>query len=256
MKSLLYISFIVLLMQVLFGACEKDDVRSPEELIPIPDEAFLEALIEKGMDTDGDGNISYGEAEFIFTLNLAGRDISSLSGIEGFVNLVRLGCRYNLLTTLDLSKNKQLEELDCHHNQLKLLNLTSNTRLRKLNCSWNELPILNLRHNRELEQLISGINPFSSLDLSKNTKLDFLTCSSSKLEQLDLSYNPLLTLLQCGSNPLRSLNVSGNDLIVFLDISDMPSLEDVCVWTLPFPPEGVGVNMEGSPNVHFTTDCQ
>jgi len=40
-----------------------------------------------------------------------------------------------------------------------------------------------------------------------------------------------------------------------LDISEMPSLYEVCVWTLPFPPEGFLVFTSGSPNVYFTTEC-
>jgi len=35
----------------------------------------------------------------------------------------------------------------------------------------------------------------------------------------------------------------------------MPSLFKVCVWTTPFPPEGVDVDTTGSPNVYFTIDC-
>jgi hypothetical protein len=107
----------------------------------------------------------------------------------------------------------------------------------------------------ELEELISGINLFESLDLSKNTKLDIFTCSYGQLRQLDLLSNPLLTFLDCSVNPLKKLDISGNDLIVYLAIADMPSLEEVCVWALPFPPEGISVFMDGSPNVYFTTDC-
>lgn len=256
MKLTVSISLFLLLMQVIHTSCDKTEEHSPDEVIHIPDEALLEALIEKGIDSNEDGNISFGEAEFVYTLSLSGREITSLVGIEGFVNLVKLGCRYNLLTSLDLTENKQLEELDCHHNQLKFLILPSIPGLRILNCSWNELSNLDLTKNVGLEQLISGINLFKSLDLSKNTKLDLFTCSDSKLEQLDLSSNPLLTFLQCGGNPLKKLDISGNNLIEILDIADMPSLEEVCVWTLPFPPDGVGVNMEGSPNVYFTTNCQ
>jgi hypothetical protein len=35
----------------------------------------------------------------------------------------------------------------------------------------------------------------------------------------------------------------------------MLSLNEVCVWTMPFPPERVYVTTYGSPNVYFTTDC-
>ncbi len=35
----------------------------------------------------------------------------------------------------------------------------------------------------------------------------------------------------------------------------MPSLGQVCVWDIPFPPAGVDVDTTDSPNVYFTTDC-
>jgi hypothetical protein len=38
----------------------------------------------------------------------------------------------------------------------------------------------------------------------------------------------------------------------------MPNLEEVCVWTLPFPgppPDNLNVNTTGSPNIYFTMDC-
>jgi len=36
----------------------------------------------------------------------------------------------------------------------------------------------------------------------------------------------------------------------------MPTLYEMCVWTLPFPPAEIYMfNTEGSPNVFFTTEC-
>ncbi len=35
----------------------------------------------------------------------------------------------------------------------------------------------------------------------------------------------------------------------------MPMLFEVCVWELPFPPEGVEIDTTDSPNVCFETDC-
>jgi hypothetical protein len=35
----------------------------------------------------------------------------------------------------------------------------------------------------------------------------------------------------------------------------MLTIQKVCVWTLPFPPDGLYISSDGSPNVYFTTDC-
>jgi hypothetical protein len=40
-----------------------------------------------------------------------------------------------------------------------------------------------------------------------------------------------------------------------LTLVSMPSLYKVCVWKMPFPPTGVTVDTNGSPNVYFTMDC-
>jgi RHS repeat-associated protein len=38
-------------------------------------------------------------------------------------------------------------------------------------------------------------------------------------------------------------------------LSNMPTLNEVCVWEIPFPPASIDVIIDGSPNVHFTIDC-
>ena len=35
----------------------------------------------------------------------------------------------------------------------------------------------------------------------------------------------------------------------------MSTLRKVCVWALPFPPEGIDLSMGDSPNAYFSTDC-
>ena len=72
------------------------------QFVTIPDAAFLSALIEAGVDTNGDGLISTEEAELITYLAIAGNwdegkrgEIKNLKGIEAFVNLDTLRCNYN-----------------------------------------------------------------------------------------------------------------------------------------------------------------
>jgi Leucine-rich repeat (LRR) protein len=162
-----------LLTVVLLSQCKKDETN-PE--VKIPDNNFLNALIELGVDTNGDGIISPAEAEAITYLDVSGTyetpgKIENLTGIEAFINLDTLDCSYNQLTTLDVSNNIALLELICYFNPLTTLDVSNNTALRRLH------------------------------------------------------------------------------------LEDMPSLNKVCVWELPFPPEGVYLDKTGSPNVYFTTDC-
>ncbi len=78
-------------------------------MVEIGDDAFLNALIEMGVDTDGDGQISTLEAEEITSLNVSRNGISDMSGLDAFINLERLICFENNLTSLDISKNTALE---------------------------------------------------------------------------------------------------------------------------------------------------
>ena len=70
MKSkpyLLLLPLAFMLTVVLICQCEKDE---PIPNVTIPDDNFLSALIELGIDTDGDGKISHAEAEAVTSLDV------------------------------------------------------------------------------------------------------------------------------------------------------------------------------------------
>ena len=184
-RVLFFLSAVTLL-------CTQCDVFEPEPDVKIPDEAFLNALIDLGIDRNGDGAISPREAEEIPHIDVSERGISDMTGIEAFVNLERLNCWRNQLTNLDVSQNTALTDLYCAFNQL------------------------------------------TSLDVSNNTAL---------------------TVLHCFSNQLTSLDISKNISLTIIKLRDMPSLNEVCVWELPFPPAGVEIDIANSPNINFTIDC-
>jgi len=49
--------------------------------------------------------------------------------------------------------------------------------------------------------------------------------------------------------------VSGNFDLWNLFFQNMPTLTEVCVWELPFPPENILIGVTGSPNYYFTDEC-
>ena len=114
------------------------------DTVNIVDVNFLNALIGKGVDTNGDGVISYTEAEVIDSIDVTGLEISDMTGIEAFINLKSLKCRDNQLTSLDMSGNPLIGLLWCASNQLTNLNVTNNTALKDLWCSNNQLTSLDL----------------------------------------------------------------------------------------------------------------
>jgi Leucine-rich repeat (LRR) protein len=63
--------------------------------VNIPDTAFLYALIDESVDTNGDSLISYAEAEAVTYLEFSYKIISDMTGIEAFINLDTLDCYHN-----------------------------------------------------------------------------------------------------------------------------------------------------------------
>ena len=72
---------------LILSACQRE-----EDIVNIPDNIFMATLIENGVDIDGDGLISYAEAEVRTYLNISNRGISDLTGIQAFYNLDTLMC--------------------------------------------------------------------------------------------------------------------------------------------------------------------
>ncbi|MHC5074686.1 MAG: C1 family peptidase, partial [Planctomycetota bacterium] len=224
------------------------------EYVFIPDPAFYTALINNKVDANQDGLISYTEAEEITTLHVNNVGISDMTGIEAFDNLYHLNCSANpLITGLDVSNNTALTILFCSSNRLKKLDLSYQSKLRRIHCHNNDLSSLDVSGNSELMVLRCSSNQLSNLDIAGNKALEYLSCVNNWLASLDISNNTALRELECGYNQLTSLDVSKNTLLQFLEINNMPMLNEVCVWTMPFQ-NLVDVHTHKSPNVYFT-DC-
>lgn len=271
----LFIFFVPLLV---LHQCSQSD---QEEIVSIPDPGFLQALVEEGVDKNGDGLISYPEAEATFSISLSPSSISDLTGLEAFINLDSLMILMNPISILDLSGNISLKYLSCTGCELKQLDVSHNPLLNYLDCSGgasmsNALTQLDLSMNPSLEILFCSENMLTSLDLSNNPALREVSCGRNLMETLDVSINSSLTklmvnnnlltgidvsentsltkLITCG-NQLTGLDVSGNTGLVILGVDNMTTIYEVCVWTTPFPPPGVILLWEYSPNVYFTTSC-
>ena len=273
-KSLLLLMFTLTGIFFAGVGCEKESDQ--KTYVDIPDDGFLSALLQEGVDTNGDNKISREEAEDVSSLYINGYPMQSLEGIEAFINLdtlvcyesgisdldiskntalVFLSCGINEISTLDVSNNTRLKFLSVYDNLLTSLDVSNNTALTRLDCNRNQLSTLDVNSNTALTELAIADNQLTSLSVSENVNLLNLNVSGNQLTNLDVSSNTSLTKLWCVENQLKSLDVSGNTNLNELDIRKMPSLEQVCVWTMPFPPAGVDVYTTDSPNVYFTNEC-
>ncbi|MEA3478521.1 MAG: T9SS type A sorting domain-containing protein [Bacteroidota bacterium] len=176
------------------------------QYVTIPDPNLMEALLEHGVDTNGDLFISFEEAEAVDSLTLL-NGISDMTGIEAFINLVYLdlfedglGWKPNTIEYLDVSANTSLEYLDCSYNQLDTLIIGNNDKLLELNCFANTL-----------------------------------------LSHLDFSGCPNLRALICGGNPLEELDISNSTQLEVIYLDEIFDPFIIYVWMLPFPPEGLSI---------------
>ena len=197
-------------VSVSWTAAVTDPDTTEGVLVEIDDLNFLNALIEQGVDTNGDDVISHDEAEAVVSLDVSDREISDMKGIEAFVNLDTLNCIYNQLTSLDVSGNQNLEILWCRDNQISNLDVSNNPALELISCRNNKLVNLDVSNNPALSVLYCSNNQLSGLDVTNNILLSRLYCEDNLLTSLDVSNNPDLWLLWCSNNQLTSLDVSNN----------------------------------------------
>lgn len=205
-----------------------------------PDPIFRQYILDN-IDDNKDGCLDVIERSQVTSISLDngynGSKISDLTGIEYFTNLNILSCENNQLTSLDLSKNIQLEVVYCGNNQLTSLDLSKNQNLTKLmcennlltsldlsnnpdltflNCYYNRLSSLNLSRNQNLVTFGGGYNQLTSLNVSNNTYLTEFSCENNLLTSLDLSANTRLEVVYCNNNQLTSLDVSNNPDLQYL----------------------------------------
>ena len=106
----------------------------------VPDETFRKYLL-KQFDKDGNGVMTPAERYAVTEIDVHNKGITTLEGIQFFPNLKKLVCYNNQLTSLDVSKNKELEHLDCDYNQLTSLQADNCTKLGSYSCNGNEYSV-------------------------------------------------------------------------------------------------------------------
>lgn len=192
--------------------------------VTIPDPIFKSYLVNNpAINTNGDAQIQVSEATaFTGTIDCSSRGIASMTGLEAFVNLKKLSCFGNLLTTLDVSKNTALTSIVCAGNQLATLDVTKNLALTELNLHTNQISTLDVSKNTLLTFLAFSNNLFTTIDVTKNTALTDLVCENNLLTSLDVSKNTNLINLDAGNNQFTSLNLQNNAALEMLTVSLNP----------------------------------
>ena len=244
-----------------------------------PDDSFRNYI--KTYKAGGRDVLTVEEQRKVETIEVEGKNISSLRGIEAFPNLTELKCGNNSIQKLDLRQNPKLKTLKCNKNQLTQLDLSKNPDIDYLNCSENQLKQLDVSHLKDLVTLNCSHNDLEQLDVRNSKFLETLYCSWNRLTELDadvthksrlvsvecqnnqltsliLGQNKLLKKLNCAHNQLTQLNLNNmsalkelncaNNQLTVLDVSDSPELTTLWLKNNHL----TSLNLDNNPNLNFS----
>lgn len=197
--------------------------------IPIEDANFKAYLLGENYDTDGDGEISYAEADAITTIGFLVTNrlgITSLQGIEYMTNLIAINCGGYWYDSYDTSS-------EAYSSAFK----------------YTDSPLYFT--NGEYE--FGPIGTLESIDVSNNSKLEYLwlynnAALGDSQGTIDLSHNPNLKLLNICNTMLEYPDLANNSALVELemgscrgtsmpDVSNMPQLEN---FNIEYPKDDNG----------------
>ena len=245
-----------------------------------PDDSFRNYI--KTYKAGGRDVLTVEEQRKVETIEVEGKNISSLRGIEAFPNLTELKCGNNSIQKLDLRQNPKLKTLKCNKNQLTQLDLSKNPDIDYLNCSENQLKQLDVSHLKDLVMLNCSHNDLEQLDVRNSKFLETLYCSWNRLTELDadvthksrlvsvecqnnqltsliLGENKGLTKLNCAHNQLTQLNLNNmisleelncsNNQLTVLDVSDSPELTKLVLKNNHL----TSLNLDNNPKLELTT---
>ena len=222
-----------------------------------PDANFRAWLLSQSYGADG--KLSGSEIAGVTSIDVNGKSIQSLKGIELFSMLIWLYCKDNQLTTLDVSKNTRLGSLYCQDNQLTTLDLSACTKLTSLDCRNNQLTTLDVSGCTKLTKLDCYNNQLTTLEVSGCTKLTWLHCYNNQLTTLDVSGCTALWSLYCYNNQLTTLDVSGctalewlycyDNQLTTLDVKKCTKLEYLDCYQNRIKGEAMDVLVKNLPTV-------
>lgn len=145
--------------------------------------------------------------EAVTSLNIEGKNLTDISGIEYFTQLTELNCGKNQLTALPVEKLTNLTRLYCYKNQLTALPVENLTNLTLLYCSYNQLTALPVEKLTKLTELSCSYNQLTELPVESLTNLTSLYCDNNQLTAFPVENLTLLEQLNCGTNLLAELDI-------------------------------------------------
>ncbi len=104
------------------------------------------------------GKLDKDECEALKVMDISNLGINNLEGIERFVNLNKLVCDNNAITSLNLTRNQLLSHISLSNNKLSNIDLSRCGKLKYLYLSNNSLESLDITKNIEIVHLDIAFN--------------------------------------------------------------------------------------------------
>lgn len=161
------------------------------------------------IDTNGDGEIQYSEAEALRFLKVNGADIVSLQGIEAFTSLEYLYCNSNDITSLDLGDLPVLKFVNCESNLvLASVDISGCPALEGFSANNNALSAIDFSANNQLETVYVNYNDLTTLNLDNATNIAIISANWNSLTGFSIANKNLLTTLQLINNQMTSVSLT------------------------------------------------
>lgn len=147
------------------------------------DQKFLECV--RDSINKPTGSIYPSDVNQITELDVEGKELTSLNGIEHLQSLETLNCASNYLTDLDISSNLELKDVKCYRNDITSLDFANNKELQDINAYNNKLEDVNISENAQLANVDVSYNELSSIDISGSDKLNEVNISKNNIASDD-----------------------------------------------------------------------
>ena len=261
-------------MALTVASCAKEEKDFCRQM----DDPVFKAYCLEHFDTDGDGKILRAEAEEVSEIAVPSMEITSLNGIGAFVNLLRLDCSGNRLTSLDLRNNQKLTFLDCRDNLIDVIYINESQDIPELyktpflhdppllltvnglaaKMVENKRPISfeakftgeNIPESLTWESNLPSFQPVTSVVQGSTVSLSF----AKALEIGEMQSSKLYRMYATASDGTRSnfvrFGIFGKDPIIYFEKPRNPFtalVDETVVFSVFFYP-GEGEN--GTPSIH------
>ncbi len=165
------------------------------------------------------GYVTTSEVNSRTSLDISGKSVASLSGLERFTALATLNCSNNSLTSIPDSPPAGLTTLNCSNNQISTMrNLPSN--LQYLYCQSNRLTSLPTMPST-IRYINAGYNQLTNVSIRNKSSLATVYMNNNtSLTSLDLTSNAISSIDVSGCSSLKTLAVASNQLT---SLSSLPS---------------------------------